>query len=60
MLSHGDKPENRKRKIDYIQKHVNDKAPAEERIRSLDKDDTFKKPSAKRSKDDDKSYNSRK
>ena len=37
MLSHGDKSEDRKRKMDYIQKHVNDKAPTEEGIRSLDK-----------------------
>ena len=60
MLSHGDKPEDRKRKMDYIQKHVNDKASTEEGIHPLDKIDTLKKPSAKRSKDDDKSYNLRK
>ena len=60
LLSHDDKPEDRRRKMEFIQKHVTVKAPANEEEDSSNNETTFKKPSTKRFKDDDKTYNLRK
>ena len=60
LLSHDDQPDDRKRKMEYIQKHITEKNPGDEEMTSANKEHSNKKPSIKRLKDDDKTYNLRK